>query len=165
MSYAKQNMEEADASRRKIFIIVALVAALPVAGLIYWATRSSPAGGPPQLENAVRAGSPEWDQTRQKLVVDFSADNDATEGERALGDVVMTMKPTVRNFSGRTIDALELKATVVDLQNQPVREKTAIFQDDLENNKVAQKEITMEGFKKTDVRANIRIELTGVRFK
>ena len=169
MSYAKQNMEEADASRRKIFLIVALVAALPVAGLIYWAMRPSPDAGPPRLENALSPASPEWEEVSRRVVVEFDPDNDATEGERALGDVVMTMTPTVRNFTGRTINGLELRATVVDLQGQPVQQKTVVplpnRQAELEHNRVMQVPITMEGFKKTDTRANIKIELTGVRFK
>ncbi|MBA3247731.1 MAG: hypothetical protein ACR2GW_06370 [Pyrinomonadaceae bacterium] len=165
MSYAKQNMEEADASRRKIFIIIALVVALPIAGLVYWVTRSSPQSGPPRLENALRPGSPEFEGIRERVVVEFDPDTDATEGERALGDVVMTMTPTIRNFTRRPINGLELRAIVVDLQGQPVQEKTVVRQVELENNEVTQIPITMEGFKKTDTRANIKIELTGVRFK
>lgn len=169
MNYAKQNMDEGDASRRKIFLIVMLAALVPVAGLVYWMTRVPAASGPPRLASALRPGSPEFEQVRQSIVIDFNADNDATEAARPLGDVVMTMRPTVRNFTGRTIDGLELRATVVDLQGQPVQEKTVISipnqQAALENNRVFQPTIMMEGFRKTDVRANIRIDLTGVRFR
>ncbi len=169
MSYAKQNMDEGDAARRKIFLIVALASLVPLAGLVYWMTRSAPAGGPPRLENALRPGAPEFEQVRRSIVVDFDADDDATEADRPLGDVVMTMQPTVRNFTGRTINGLEFRATVVDLQGQPVREKIVIpipnQQAELENNKIFQPTINMDGFRKTDVRANIKMELTGVRFK
>ncbi|MDQ3754641.1 MAG: hypothetical protein M3371_07915 [Acidobacteriota bacterium] len=169
MSYTKQNMEEGDASRRKIFIVIALVAALPIAGLVYWVTRSSPQSGPPHLENALRPGSPEFEGMRERVVVEFDPDTNATEATRPLGDVVMTITPTIRNFTGRTLNGLELRATVVDSQGQPVQEKTVIpipnRQPELENNKVLQVPITMEGFRKTDTRANIKIELTGVRFK
>jgi hypothetical protein len=81
----------------------------------------------------------------------------------------MDMKPKVRNFTGRTITGLELQATVVDLENKPVQTKTVIaiprLQPALEPNKVLEVPIHMEGFKKEDVRANIRIAVTGVIVK
>ena len=171
MSTIKANTEEADASRRKIFMIIALVTALLVAGLVYWATR--PGAGPgeqPRLENAIRADSPEFAQVKDRVVVEFLPDQDAYESTRAVGDIVMTLRPKVRNFTGRTISGLELKATVVDLEGNPVREKTVIAipssgRTELENNRVAEIPIMMEGFRPEDVRANARVEVTGVRFK
>jgi hypothetical protein len=169
MSTTRVERDEADASRRKIFIAVGAVGLLLVAALIYWATRPRAAAIEPRLENAVRAGSPEFAQLKERVVVDFVPDEDAFESTRAAGDIVMTMRPKVRNFSGRTISGLELKSTVVDLGGQPVRERTAVVipgqAAELEPNKVLTAQIMMEGFKPTDVRANIRIEVTGVRLK
>jgi hypothetical protein len=171
MSTIKANTEEADASRRKIFIVIALVTALLVALLVFWATR--PGGGAaeqPRLEGAIRADSPEFAQARDRVVVEFIADQDAYESTRAVGDIVMTLRPKVRNFTGRTLSGLELKATVVDLEGRPVRERTVIpiptaGRTELENNRVAEVPIMMEGFTKNDVRANARVEVTGIRFK
>ena len=172
MSTARPNTEEADASRKKIFIVVGLLGALVVALLVYWAMRPAPPAREPRLENAVRADSPEFANWRDRVVVDFIPDEDAFESKRAAGDIVMTMRPKVRNFSGRTINGLELKATVVDLDNKPIRERTVIAIpngsagiNELEPNKVAVVPIMMEGFKDADVRANIKIEMTAVRFK
>ncbi|HLL76649.1 MAG TPA: hypothetical protein VK421_15450 [Pyrinomonadaceae bacterium] len=171
MSTIRANTEEADASRRKIFVIIALVTALVVAGLVYWATRPGGGGGEqPRLEGAFRAGSPEFAQAKDRVVVEFIADQDAYESTRAVGDIVMTLRPKVRNFTGRTLSGLELKATVVDLEGRPVRERTVIAipssgRAELENNRVAEVPIMMEGFAKEDVRANVRVEVTGVRFK
>ncbi|MCA1565547.1 MAG: hypothetical protein LC803_07900 [Acidobacteria bacterium] len=169
---AKTNTDDADASRRKIFIITAIASALLVALLVFWATRSRSdgAGQQPQLAGALRAGAPEFAQARERIVVDFNADDDAFESTRAVGDIVMTMRPKVRNFTGRTLSGLELQATVVDLDNNPVRQRTVIAvptdrQPELEQNKVMEVPIMIEGFKKDDVRANIRIEVTGVKFK
>lgn len=172
MSAPRPNTEEADASRKKIFIAVGLFGALLIALLVYWATRPTPPAREPRLDNAIRADSPEFAQLRDRIVVDFIPDEDAFESTRAAGDIVMTMRPKVRNFSGRTISGLELKATVVDLDGKPVRERTIIAipngaagVNELDPNKVAVVPIMMEGFKQTDVRANIKIEMTGVRFK
>jgi hypothetical protein len=168
----KQEIEAGDATRRKVFIVVGLVTALLVAGMIFWATRphvANNANVEPHLEGALRAGSPEFEQLRQYTKVDFIPDEDATESTRPLGDIVMEMRPKVRNFTGRTITGLELQATVVDLDNKPVQTHTVIaiprLQPELEPNKVLEVPIRMEGFKKTDVRANIHIEVTGVKVK
>jgi hypothetical protein len=169
---AKPHTDAADDSRRKIFIITAIASALVVALLVFWAMRSpsNGAGQQPQLAGALRAGSPEFAQAHERIVIDFNADDDAFESTRAVGDIVMTMRPKVRNFTGRTLNGLELQATVVDLDNNPVRQRTVIAvptdrQPELEHNKVMEVPIMMEGFKKEDVRANIRIEVTGVKFK
>ena len=170
MSSIRGNTEEADAGRRKIFIIVGVAAALIVALLVYWATRPSAMVAEPRLEGAVRAGSPEFAQMADRIVVEFVPDDDAFESPRPAGDIVMTMRPRVRNFTGRTLAGLELKATVVDLEGNTVRERTVVAipaagRAELENNKVVEIPIIMEGFRKEDVRANIRIEKTGFKFR
>jgi hypothetical protein len=169
---SRPNVEEADSSRKIIFIAVGLLGALFVALIVYWATRPAPPAREPRLENAIRADSPEFAQWRDRVVVDFIPDEDAFESTRAVGDIVMTLRPKVRNFSGRTISGLELKASVVDLEGKPVRERTVIAipniaagVNELEPNKVLIVPIMFEGFKQSDVRANIKIEVTGVRFK
>ena len=171
MSTIRANTEEADASRRKVFIVVGLVTALLVAALVYLATRRSDDGpaAQPRLVGALRADSPEFAQLRERVVVEFIADQDAFESTRAVGDIVMTLRPKVRNFTGRTLSGLELKATVVDLEGNPVRERTLIAipaagRTQLENNKVAEVQIMLEGFRKDEVRANARVEVTGVKF-
>jgi hypothetical protein len=170
MSSVKTN-DDLDASRRKIFIGAAIVSALLIAALVFWATRAGTNGATqqPRLAGAIRADSPEFAQIRERLVVDFNPDDHALESTRAIGDVVINMTPKVRNFTGRTVNGLELQATVVDLGGNPIQQRTIIAipnrQPELEHNKVMEVPIRMEGFKKDEVRANIRIELTGVKFK
>jgi hypothetical protein len=172
MVTTKESNEAADATRRKVFIVVGLATALLVALMVFWATRERPRNDrdtQARLPNAVRAGAPEFEQLRSRVVVDFVPDDDATESPRPLGDIVMEMRPKVRNFTGRTITGLELQCTVVDLDNKPLQTKTVIpvprIQPELEPNKVLVVPIRMEGFKKEDVRANIRVNVTGVIVK
>jgi hypothetical protein len=166
------NVGEADSSRKKIFIGVGLLGALVIALLVYWATRPAPPVSEPRLENAIRAGSLEFAQARERVVIDYLVDNDTLDSISALGGRTLTPQPTVRNFTGRTISGLELKATAVDLDGKPVRERTMVVipnvftgQTELEPNKFAKVTIPIEGFKKEETAANIKIELTGVRFK
>jgi len=82
---------------------------------------------------------------------------------------VMTLHTTVRNFTGRTIDGLEMRAAVVDHQNQVVRDRTLVVipgrRDELGPNKTMSVGINVEGFTDTDDRANIKMEVTGFRFR
>ncbi len=170
MSSIRGNTEEADAGRRKIFTAVGILTALIVAGLVYWTTRPAARVVEPRLEGAVRAGSPEFAQAGERIVLEFNADQDASEATRAAGDVMMWIRPRVRNFTGRTLAGLELKATVLDLDGRAIRERTVIViptdgREELENNKMAEVLITMEAFRKDEVRANIRVEKTAFKFK
>jgi len=105
-------------------------------------------------------------QLQAKIVVD---DVEADEAKRALGDIVMSLHGTVRNFSGRTINGLEIKAAVIDHQGQPVKQRTVVVipsrQPELEPNKTMPVQIMLEGMTDADDRANIRMEVTAFTFK
>jgi hypothetical protein len=171
MSTVKSNHDDAEASRRKIFFIAAIASAVLIAALIFWATRAPTevAGQQPQLAGALRADAPEFAQVRERVVVDFNPDDHAFESTRAIGDIIINMTPKVRNFTGRTLNGLELQATVVDLAGNPIQQRTVIAiparQPELEPNKVLEVPIRMEGFNKDETRANIKVEVTGVKFK
>lgn len=156
-----------DSSRRIIIIVVAVVAAFLIGGFFYLLLRKTVSvNQSPKLENAVRPGSPDWETYQKRIVLD---DPEADEAKRALGDTVMTLRTTARNFTGRTIDGLEMRAAVVDHQNQVVRERTLVIipgrRDELGPNKTMLVAINVEGFTDSDDRANIKMEVTGFRFK
>lgn len=167
MVASEKDLEASDESRRKMIIVVAVVAALVIAGVFYFLMRASSGGNvEPVLEGAVRAGSPEWDQNHSKIVLDAP---EADEAKRALGDIVMNLQSTVRNFTGRTLNGLEIKGAVVDHDGRPVKERTVIVipgrQPELEQNKTMLVTVRLEGMTEKDDRANIRMEVTGFKFK
>ena len=170
MSTTPQNITETDNSRRTILIIVVAISVLLIAGLIYLATRPEKSGGASEqqqrLEGGLRAGSPEFEQYRDRIRLDKP---EAVESVRPVGDIWMRLTTTVRNFTGRTINGLEVYAAVVDLQGKPVKERTVIViparQPELENNQTLEVPVVLEGMKKEDDRANIKMEVTAVRFK
>ena len=172
MSSTRATADEADTSRKAIFIVVGLAGALAVALLVYFVTRPAPPAQQPRLAGAIRADSPEFARWRDRVAIDYIVDNDTLDSISAIGGRTITPQPTIRNFTGRTISGLELKATAVDLEGKPVRERTMIVipnvftgQQELEPNRFLKVTIPIEGFKKEDVPANIKLELTGVRFK
>jgi hypothetical protein len=156
---------DADNSRRAIYIIVAGVALALTALLLYFALRPSPPPAEPRLEGALRADSPEFAQVRERLVVEFDADQNASESPRAIGDIVMFLEPTLRNLTGRTVESVELRASVLDLEGRPVKQRTVVRQINLEPNKVMKVQFNIDGFKSSDVRANATVELTAAKFK
>lgn len=156
---------------RTVIVVAAVIAALAIAGLFYvlmWATGGGVA--PPRLEGAIRPGSAEFEQYRSQIIMD---EPEATQANRALGDIVMTLKATVRNLSGKTLSGLEVRGTVVDRQNQPVKQRTVIVipsrapggLTELPPNKTVDAFVTLDGMTETDDRANIKMEITGLKFK
>ena len=51
---------------------------------------------------------------------------EADEAKLALGGIVMNLQTTVRNFTGRTLNGLEIRGMVVDHQGKPVRQQTVV---------------------------------------
>lgn len=155
-------------SRRTIVIVVAVIAAVLIGGFFYFLLRATGGGNAPPatLEGAIRAGTPEYAEYQSKIVLDPP---EADEARRPLGDIVMTVRSTVRNFSNRTLNGLEVKASVVDYQGKPIKERTIIIipsrQPELAHNKTMPAAVVLEGFSESDPRANIRMEIVAFRFK
>jgi len=168
MAASEKSVDSSDDSRRKLIIIVAIIAALVIAVFFYFLLRASSTGGnvDPVLEGAIRAGSPEWEQYHSKIVLDAP---EADEAKRALGDIVMNLQTTVRNFTGRPLSGLEIRGAVVDHQGKAVKERTLVViptrQPELGPNQTMVVAVRLEGMKETDDRANIRMEVTGFKFK
>ncbi len=167
MATPERQIPDPDDSRRTVIIIVAVIAAVAIAGLFYVLMRASGSGTlEPTLEGALRAGSPEFEQYASKIALDKP---EAYESKRALGDIVMNLQTIVHNFSGRTLSGLEIKGIVVDHQGKPVNQHTVVVvptrQPELENNRSMAVRVMLEGMTDKDDRANIRMEVSAIRFK
>jgi hypothetical protein len=160
---------EASESNRTLIIVVAVIAAIAIAGLFYGLMhfvgggRSADTG----LQGAIRAGSPQFEANKANIVLD---EPEATEAKRALGDITMTLQTTVRNLTGKTLNGLEIHAAVVDYEGKPVKERTVVVvpserQAELAPNKTLQVNVALDGMSDADARANIKMEVTGFKFK
>ncbi|MBV8856928.1 MAG: hypothetical protein JOZ02_08370 [Acidobacteria bacterium] len=160
-SFGERRVER-DKSHLVIYAGVAVLAVILIGGLAYLATRPTQKPGEEKLANAIRPGEADW--PGNKLVVDFDPDEDATIGVNALGNYVVTMKPTVRNFTGRTVNGLEFHAAGLDLKGNVIRERTYVNEGEIETNKTASPAISLN-FPPDNRPAQLKLELTGVRFK
>jgi hypothetical protein len=159
---------ETSGSHRTLIIVVAVAAAVVVAifiGFLMWASAGRD-GGELTLQGAIRAGSPEFDKNKPNIVLD---DPEAFEAKRALGDLTMTLRTTARNLTGKTINGLEVNASVVDYEGKPIKQRTVVVvptrQPELAPNKTMLVQVMLEGMSETDPRANIKMEVTGFKFK
>ncbi len=164
---AQDRRVESTESNRTLIIIIAVAAAVVIALFFYVLMRASSGGaGDPTLQGAIRPGSQQFEENKGKIYLD---EPEATEAKRALGDLVMSLTTTVRNLTGKTINGLEVRAAVVDYNGQPIKQRTVVIipgrQPELGPNKTMQFGVMLEGFKDTDARANIKMEVTGFKFK
>lgn len=167
MATEERQVSGSEDSRRTVIITVAVIAGIVIAVLFYFLMRASGGGAVEQsLEGAIRSGSPEFAQYQSKILLD---EPEAYESKRALGDIVMNLQTTVRNFTGRTLGGLEIKGIVVDHQGRPVNQRTVVTipgqQSELGPNKTMPVQILLEGMTDSDDRANIKMEVTGFKFK
>jgi hypothetical protein len=81
----------------------------------------------------------------------------------------MSLQTTVLNLTGKTLNGLEIHAAVVDYEGKPVKERTVVVvptrQPELAPNKTMQVNVALDGMSDTDARANIKMEVTGFKFK
>jgi hypothetical protein len=168
MSVNDKRIEAPKDSSRTLIIAVAIGAAIVIAGFFYLLLRAAGTKGSsePTLQGAIRQGSTDFDQYKARIMLD---EPEADEAKRALGDTVMSLHTTVRNFTGRTIDGLEIRGVVVDHQGKAVKERTVVVVPtklaELAPNKTLPVSIMLEGMSDTDDRADVKMEVTGFKFK
>jgi hypothetical protein len=166
-----------DKPRRIVIIVVAVIAAVLIGGFFYLLLRRTmDTPQTTQLQDAIRPGGPQWDDYSKRIVLDDPPDCPeegarfcATESKRALGDTVMTLTATVRNFTGKTIVGLEIRGFVVDHDGKPVKDKTIVIiptrQAELDPNKTMKASVLIDGLTDNDDRADVRMEVTAFKLR
>ncbi len=155
--------------RWPIYLVAAIITALIVlmiAGVMHLAL-TRPAVGPPaerRLEGAIRPGMPEFEQFREKIVVEQL---EAAKVPRPLRAVAVEVNATVRNTTDRTLSGLEMRGVVLDRQRSPHAERTVVIvparQTALEPGEAIGMRILLEGIHPEAERAGVLMEVSGVR--
>jgi hypothetical protein len=119
----------------------------------------------PRLLGALRPGEPEFEQIREQIEV---AQLLGTEQIHPFNSLAVDLTATIRNNTGRTISGLEMRGAIVDGQNLTVRERTVMViparQTALEPSEAIGVRVLLENINKDSERANMVLEVTGVRF-
>jgi hypothetical protein len=159
------------APRRRVYLVAGVVivaSAVVMAGLIFPALTRAPTstGETPRLEGALRAGAPEFERYRERLVFDSPK---ATASSRTLGDFVVELKTNVRNETGHRLHGLEMRGVVINAHGTPVGERTAVIiplqQAVLEPGEEINVRMLIEGVSPDAERAGARLEVTALRFE
>ncbi len=136
---------------RGAFWIVAVIGILVVAGIIaFLFTRPTTKEYQQQtIEGALREG-PEFDAINKRVLVENDEER-TSQSPTAMGTIQMSIWGRIRNLAtDKTITGLEIKVTVVDLSEKPVKEKTVIVipqqQPALGPTEVMPVHIIMDGF-------------------
>jgi len=119
-----------------------------------------------ELEGAVREGTPEFEALTKRIVIQTD-ENNTMQSPTGMGTITMFIRGKIRNFTGKTLTGLEIRTTVIDQLEKPVKEKTLIVvpnqQERFETNQTMPVSVMIEGFGKDDDRAQIRWKVTAIR--
>lgn len=163
--FEDQNKEKGS---KKILFVAAAAAVLAIAAIIALISLKPSQVVVEQdvLQGAYREGSPEFQNLTRKIAAQTIEDA-TTKSPTAMGSVMMSIGGTIRNFSGKTLTALEVKVGVVDTFNNLVKEKTVTVipnqQEKLENNQTMPVRVIVEGIDPKADLANIRWKVTAIK--
>jgi len=146
--------------------VITTIIALLAAGLHYAAmTQPVNSYSVPRLSSALRPGQAEFEQVREQIEI---AQLLGTEQVHPFNSLAVDLTATVRNNTGRTINGLEMRGAIVDAQNSTVRERTVMViparQTALEPGEAIGVRVLLESISNDSDRADMVLEVTGVRF-
>ncbi|PYS90576.1 MAG: hypothetical protein DMF62_04520 [Acidobacteria bacterium] len=161
------NETEKKKTNYKGYILGAVVGLIAMAGIIFIAARrpSMEEQAAAVLEGAFTEGSPEFDAITKDIII--STTDKTIEGQNAFGSISMFIVGKVKNKGNKLIDGLEVNVAVIDQFNTPIKEKRVLVvptqQAQLGPGETIPITLSIEGFKKSDDRANIRWKVTAIR--
>jgi hypothetical protein len=151
-----------------MFVVAVLIGIGLVAGLLGLVSmkKSTQQIQVDAMEGAYREGSPEFALYTRKIIAETDTER-TQQSPTGMGTIVMSIRGNILNITGKTLTGLEIKVTVVDSNDQPVKDKTTVIipkeVEKLESGKTLPVQVTIEGFNKDDDRANIRWKVTAIK--
>ena len=146
--------------------VITMIIALVAAGLHFVAmTQPVNSYSSPRLSSSLRPGAREFEQVREQIEI---AQLLGTEQVHPFNSLAVDLTAIVRNNTGRTISGLEMRGAIVDAQKSTVRERTVMViparQTALEPGEAIGVRVLLESISKDSERADMVLEVTGVRF-
>jgi hypothetical protein len=147
--------------------IITAAIALVAAGMQYFALTQpySNSYSQPRLKESLRAGNPDFEPLREKVLVEHLV---GVEKMHPFSDLVIELTATVTNNTGRTISGMELQGAIVDSHGSLVRERTVVVipkrQTALEPDEAMNVRILIENIDPDSERGHVSLEVTALRF-
>ncbi len=156
------------------------IGALILAGVVVFFTRSAqpppppaqaalPGGTQAKLENALRAGAPEFDNYKSKVTLE---DEETYAAQNIIGLTQFTVRAKLHNRGDRALTGVEIIGRIYDLQDKVVAQNTSLPIPRAraaplkpgESMSILVKVDTPSNIKEDDVK-QVKIELQGLRFQ
>ena len=166
---AVPRIKETNPTRRDYVLAgVVTLAVMLMVGWLFYSRMTNPArhlSNEPRLEGALRAGAPEFESLRERIIVE---DLIRTTSTRTSGDALIELSANVRNETGRDIRALEIRGAVMGSDGQVLSERAVIVMP-AERTKLPPGDglnvrVVLEGVDIRVEQADVRMEIVGVRF-
>ena len=147
--------------------IITAAIALVAAGMQYFALTQPNINSysQPRLEESLRAGNPEFEPLREKVLVERLV---GVEKMHPFNDLAIELTATVTNNTGSTITGMELRGAIADSHGSQVRERTVVIiparQTVLEPDEAINVRILLENIDPDSERGHISVEVTALRF-
>ena len=117
------------------------------------------------LENSVQEGTPEFEALTKNIVI--ATHRDTVESPNAFGSISMYIKGEMTNRGTRTLTGVEINVSVVDIENNVIKEKRVLavpaHAPSLAPGETMTVTLSIDGFTAKDDRANIRWRVTAIR--
>lgn len=161
------NLNERKSINKVLISIITIGILLMLLGIGYVLTRPTPTQIEEEtIQNAFREGSPEFAQYTKKIIAETN-ENATFQSPTFAGSINMYINGTIRNLSGKTLSGLELEVSVVNMANNPIKQKIVVIvptqKEKLYPNETMPVTVRMEGFNPDDDRANIRWKVTAIK--
>ncbi|HZN08340.1 MAG TPA: hypothetical protein VFB65_16200 [Pyrinomonadaceae bacterium] len=170
MSYRGPILIREPELRWPIVVLAAIITAaiaVAAAGIQYFALTQSylDSHSPPPLEESVRAGNPEFEALREKVLVQHLV---GVEKTHPFSDLAIELTATVTNNTGSPITGMELRGAIADSHGSLIRERTVVVvpakQTVLEPDEAMKVRILIESIDRDSDRRHISLEVTALRF-
>jgi hypothetical protein len=119
------------------------------------------------LADALREDSPEFQEITKDIIIGTDSDKTIQYKSSLNGLITMSITGNIRNKGSRTLNGLEVNASVIDQFNQVLKEKRVLViptqRELLGPGETIPITLTIDGFTPEDDRANIRWKVTAIR--
>lgn len=151
----------------KVFAIGGLIGAVLLGAAIWYLSLTPPMEV--QIENILagshREGTPEYDELNKDIVI--STDPKTVQSPTGMGTIAMYIHGNIYNKGPRIIKALEVRAAVVTQFQEVLKERKMLVvpvqKSELGPGETIPITLSIDGFQKSDDRADIRWKVTAIR--